>query len=143
MADIDPLLWRQDRRLADADWDRIKLLSLDVFDTLIGRSIGGQREVAIQVGAFGKLIPVVNEPNKDADILAYGFEGMFGYDFSGPNSIWVRGYYASGDSDASDDEFNERSPPGSSTECWRGTRRTCLRRGYSPTTKPGSRVSRT
>lgn len=77
-------------------------------------------ELAIQFGNVGQAVnPIRNPPlgnnqsttaREDASVFAYGFEGMFGYDFGGDNSVWIRAYYTSGDDDAADDEIGEFNP---------------------------------
>jgi hypothetical protein len=66
-------------------------------------------EVAVQVGTLGNL----GVAGDDADIMAFGFEGWFGYNLhSGENDHTFQGkvYYGSGDDDATDDEANAFDP---------------------------------
>ncbi|MBD0381816.1 HAD family hydrolase [Paenibacillus sedimenti] len=51
VSDKDPYLWKKDRYLAQAaaDWDSIRLLSLDIFDTLLFRTCASPSDVFVQV----------------------------------------------------------------------------------------------
>jgi len=64
-------------------------------------------------GQFGTIRNGVVSPSvKDADIMAYGGEGLFGYNFSNTSDheVFGRFYYASGDDDPTDDKTKVFNP---------------------------------
>jgi hypothetical protein len=67
-------------------------------------------ELAGQFGTIAKAIVVPD--TADADIMAYGAEGMFGYNFSksADHEVFGRMYYASGDDDPTDDKNEVFNP---------------------------------
>jgi hypothetical protein len=69
-------------------------------------------EVAGQFGTLGKVFPVAAITSDDADVSAFGGEGLFGYEWVNglDQVVFLRGYYASGDGDVTDDSAEAFQP---------------------------------